>query len=88
MTAAKLSPAGCGLLRLSTHIWSRLQGLPTHIWSRLCAYLVAPLVKSLYPPLAKEPVAGAAPSGDNPGGLPAIRLAPTRNSPLKKDGKP
>ena len=49
MTAAELSTKSCGFLRLSTHIWSRFQELPTHIRSRSCAYLVAPLIKSLYP---------------------------------------
>jgi len=75
----KLSTKSCGLSKLSTHKWSRHIGLSTHKWSRIYAYLVAPLIKSLYLPVINAPVVGASPYGDksatcHPNGL---HLPPT-----------
>lgn len=87
----ELSTAGCELADLSTHKWSRLGGLSTHKWSRLYAYLVAPLIKSLYLPVEKSPVVGAAPNGDNPAGChpTGLHLLPTAGfSNPRKPGMP
>ena len=75
----KLSPAGCGLADLSTHKWSRVH-----------AYLVAPLIKSLYLPVDKSPVVGAAPNGDNPAGCRpnGLHLLPTTGFKRQRNGKP
>lgn len=87
MRAARLSTASCGLLSLSTHIWSRVHGA-------VHAYLVA-AVRIFGRAPNKEPVftsiyrscSRSCAFWGQPCGLPPFRLAPTTNSLLKKGGE-
>lgn len=76
------------MAELSTQKRRPLRGLSTQKRRPRHAETPTTLIKSLYPPIAKDTCSRSFAFWGQPCGLPPLRLAPTRNSRLKKARKP